>query len=167
MKIDLHKIPIREVIVGYKDSAEEGVVAYSGKLDIRPKYQREFVYTGKQRDAVIETIKNGFPHRVQRSLCSKIINKFFFFHHAHCAHRKTLVYPVGISLAQDESFAERVWQLIHFFYKREKFVKKIIVCEIALRNNNTVRYSLDIFRKLRNTLEIVGEMNTHDSLKLI
>lgn len=64
MKIDLHKIPIREAIAGYKDSAEEGVVAYEGKLDIRPKYQREFVYTGKQRDAVIETIKNGFPLNV-------------------------------------------------------------------------------------------------------
>jgi len=36
MKIDLHKIPIRKMIVGYKDSAEEGVVAFSGKLDIRP-----------------------------------------------------------------------------------------------------------------------------------
>lgn len=64
MKIQLHSIPIREVIAGYKDSAEEGVVAYSGKLDIRPKYQREFVYTGKQRDAVIETIKNNFPLNV-------------------------------------------------------------------------------------------------------
>ena len=64
MKIDLHRIPIRDVIAGYKDSAEEGVVAYSGKLDIRPKYQREFVYTGKQRDAVIKTIKNGFPLNV-------------------------------------------------------------------------------------------------------
>jgi len=64
MKIELHKIPIREVITGYKDSAEEGVVAYSGKLDIRPKYQREFVYTGKQRDAVLETIKNDFPLNV-------------------------------------------------------------------------------------------------------
>src|SRR3989344_2819304 len=64
MKIELNKIPIRKVIVGYKDSAEEGVVAYNGKLDIRPKYQREFVYTGKQRDAVIETIKNGFPLNV-------------------------------------------------------------------------------------------------------
>ena len=64
MKIELHQIPIREVIAGYKDSAEEGVVAYSGKLDIRPKYQREFVYTGKQRDAVLGTIKNGFPLNV-------------------------------------------------------------------------------------------------------
>ena len=64
MKIDLHKIQIREVIAGYKDSAEEGVTAYGGKLDIRPKYQREFVYKEKQRDAVIETIKNSFPLNV-------------------------------------------------------------------------------------------------------
>src|SRR4030065_2790901 len=64
MKIDLNKIPIREVIAGYKDSAEEGVVAYGGKLDIRPKYQREFVYKEKQRNAVIETIKNSFPLNV-------------------------------------------------------------------------------------------------------
>ena len=64
MKIELHRIPIREVTVGYKDSAEEGVIAYDGNLDIRPKYQREFVYSGKQRDAVIETIKNDFPLNV-------------------------------------------------------------------------------------------------------
>lgn len=64
MKIELHRIPVRKVIVGYKDSAEEGVVAYGGKLDIRPKYQREFVYNGKQRDAVIETIKKSFPLNV-------------------------------------------------------------------------------------------------------
>src|SRR3989344_1003091 len=64
MKIDLHKIKIGKVIAGYKDSAEEGVVAYSGKLDIRPKYQREFVYKEKQRNAVIETIKNSFPLNV-------------------------------------------------------------------------------------------------------
>ena len=64
MKIKLHKIPIREVIASYKDSAEEGVVAYDGKLNIRPKYQREFVYKEKQRNAVIETIKNSFPLNV-------------------------------------------------------------------------------------------------------
>ncbi len=64
MKIELQKISVRGVIAGYKDSAEEGVVAFGGKLDIRPKYQREFVYTGKQRDAVLETVKNGFPLNV-------------------------------------------------------------------------------------------------------
>jgi len=64
MKIDLHKIKVRNVIDGYRDSREEGVVAYGGKLDIRPKYQREFVYKEKQRNAVIETIKNNFPLNV-------------------------------------------------------------------------------------------------------
>ena len=64
MKIELHTIQVREVIAGYKDSAEEGVVAYGEKLDIRPKYQREFVYKDKQRDAVIETIKQDFPLNV-------------------------------------------------------------------------------------------------------
>lgn len=64
MKIDLNRIPVREVIADYKDSAELGVTAYGGKLDIRPKYQREFVYTGKQRDEVLNTIKNGFPLNV-------------------------------------------------------------------------------------------------------
>lgn len=64
MKIDLHKISVRKVIDGFKDSHEEGVTAYNGKLDIRPKYQREFVYKEKQRDAVIETIKNSFPLNV-------------------------------------------------------------------------------------------------------
>lgn len=64
MKIDLHKIKISEVVKDYKDSAEEGVSAFGGKLDIRPRYQREFVYSGKQRDEVIKTVKNGFPLNV-------------------------------------------------------------------------------------------------------
>lgn len=64
MKIKLHQISIRKVVVGYQNSDEEGVVAYSGKLDIRPKYQREFVYKEKQRNAVIETVKNDFPLNV-------------------------------------------------------------------------------------------------------
>ena len=50
---------------GYQEKENEGgVVGYGGKLDIRPKYQREFVYSGKQRDAVIETIKKSFPLNV-------------------------------------------------------------------------------------------------------
>ncbi len=64
MKINLHKIQIRKVFGGYKDSAEEGVVAYGGKLDIRPKYQREFVYKPEQRNAVINTVQNEFPLNV-------------------------------------------------------------------------------------------------------
>lgn len=64
MKIEPRNIKIREVFNGFKDSEEEGVVGFGGKLDIRPKYQREFVYDEKKRAAVINTIKNGFPLNV-------------------------------------------------------------------------------------------------------
>jgi len=64
MKIELKQISIKEVIEGYKNDDEEGVVGYNGKLNIRPKYQREFVYKDKQRNAVIETIRKEFPLNV-------------------------------------------------------------------------------------------------------
>lgn len=37
MKIELHEIPVRDVAKGYIDSAENGVVGFSGKLkaDVR------------------------------------------------------------------------------------------------------------------------------------
>lgn len=64
MKIDLHEITVKEVTNGFKDSEENGVVGYGGKLNIRPAFQREFVYSGKQRDEVINTVRNGFPLNV-------------------------------------------------------------------------------------------------------
>ena len=64
MKIELHEITIRELTNGYQDNAENGVVAYGGRLDVRPLYQREFVYKDKQRDAVITTVNNDFPLNV-------------------------------------------------------------------------------------------------------
>ena len=64
MKIELHKITIRQLTDGYEDKNESGVTAFGGKLDVRPPYQREFVYKEKQRDAVIDTIVNGFPLNV-------------------------------------------------------------------------------------------------------
>ncbi len=64
MNIELHKITIRELTNGYVDNAENGVTAFGGKLDVRPPYQREFVYKEKQRDAVIDTLTQGFPLNV-------------------------------------------------------------------------------------------------------
>ena len=64
MKIDLHEITVRDLVEDYHDDGEGGVRGYGGKLDIRPPFQREFVYKDKQRDAVIETINNGFPLNV-------------------------------------------------------------------------------------------------------
>lgn len=64
MKIQLKEITVRELTKGFEDNAEAGVVGYGGKLDIRPPYQREFIYKDKQRDAVIETITKEFPLNV-------------------------------------------------------------------------------------------------------
>ncbi|NVP17421.1 DUF262 domain-containing protein [Candidatus Gracilibacteria bacterium] len=64
MKIQLKEITIREVSSGYLNNDEEGVVGLGGKLNIRPKYQREFVYKDKQRDSVIETVTKNFPLNV-------------------------------------------------------------------------------------------------------
>ena len=64
MKIKLNEITVRELAEGYHDDSEGGVVGYGGRLDIRPAFQREFVYKAAQRDAVIDTIQNGFPLNV-------------------------------------------------------------------------------------------------------
>ena len=64
MQIELHKITVRDLTQGYEDNAENGVRAYGGRLDVRPPYQREFVYKDKQRDAVIDTLTRGFPLNV-------------------------------------------------------------------------------------------------------
>ena len=64
MKPELNKITIEQLSKGYIDDAEGGVTGYSGFLNIRPAYQREFVYNTKQRDAVINTIRKGFPLNV-------------------------------------------------------------------------------------------------------
>lgn len=64
MEIKLHELTVREIAENYIDNAENGVIGYNGRLNIRPKYQREFVYKEKQRDAVIETIVKGFPLNV-------------------------------------------------------------------------------------------------------
>jgi hypothetical protein len=64
MKIELKEITVCELSDGYKDNAENGVVGYGGKLDIRPPYQREFIYKDKQRNAVIDTVTKDFPLNV-------------------------------------------------------------------------------------------------------
>ena len=64
MKIKLHRIPIRDLHEGYVNSGYNGVIGYGGALDIRPEFQREFVYDMAQQQAVIETIRAGFPLNV-------------------------------------------------------------------------------------------------------
>ena len=64
MNIEPKEITVRDLVNGYHDNGEGGVRGYGGQLDIRPPFQREFVYKDKQRDAVIQTINRGFPLNV-------------------------------------------------------------------------------------------------------
>jgi hypothetical protein len=64
MLIELKQISIKELTTGYQDNNENGVMGYSGKLDIRPPYQREFIYKDKQRAAVIDSITKDYPLNV-------------------------------------------------------------------------------------------------------
>lgn len=64
MRIEERKVTVREVAAGYHDDAEEGVGGFGGRLDIRPPYQREFVYRDAQRDEVVRTVMRGLPLNV-------------------------------------------------------------------------------------------------------
>jgi len=64
MDIQPREISVRELVENYEDNNEGGVTGFDGRLDIRPVYQREFIYKDKQRDAVIHTVKKNFPLNV-------------------------------------------------------------------------------------------------------
>lgn len=64
MQIERIQIKVRDLIAGYEErglDGIEGIVAFDGKLNVRPPYQREFVYAPKERDEVIRTVKKNFP----------------------------------------------------------------------------------------------------------
>lgn len=61
MDIYLENVTVRELVAGYQDNQEDGVIGFDGQLNIRPPYQREFVYSDQQRKAVIDTIIRDFP----------------------------------------------------------------------------------------------------------
>ena len=74
MDIVLKHITVKDLVDGFVDSDEEGVKGYKGKLNIRPKYQREFVYKDDQAKAVIKTITKGLT-----VMCFKTMSIMFYF----------------------------------------------------------------------------------------
>lgn len=64
MKIEQQIIKVRKIVEDYEYKGQDGVIGYQGKLDIRPAFQREFVYKDNQRNAVIDSILKGFPLNV-------------------------------------------------------------------------------------------------------
>lgn len=71
MKIELKEVKVRDLVENYINNDEDGVTGYKGLLNIRPKYQREFVYGVKQRDEVIRTVRKGFPLNVMYWVINK------------------------------------------------------------------------------------------------
>jgi len=64
MNVKPKNVTIREIVEKYQDKGDDGVTGYNGNLDIRPKYQREFIYPDKERNAVIDTVTKGLPLNV-------------------------------------------------------------------------------------------------------
>lgn len=135
MQIELHEIKIRDVVAGYADNEEDGAVGYGGRLNIRPAYQREFVYKEKQRNAVIETVMRGFPLNVmywaedeedeskfelldgqQRtvSICQYVMGEFSInaraFHNlTHTEQEQILDYPLMIYVCRGNDREKLDW----------------------------------------------------------
>ena len=61
MKTNFKTIKVKDIVEKYVNNTDEGVKGYNGRLNIRPAYQREFIYNDKQQKAVIDTILKGFP----------------------------------------------------------------------------------------------------------
>ncbi|MBQ8985498.1 DUF262 domain-containing protein [Candidatus Saccharibacteria bacterium] len=61
MKTKRITVTVQQIYDGYEDHDWDGVVGYGGKLDIRPKYQREFIYDLERQRKVIDTILNKRP----------------------------------------------------------------------------------------------------------
>ena len=64
MTINPIKVTVGEITKGYINNEEQGVRGYGGLLDIRPPYQREFIYNENEQQAVIHTVLNGYPLNV-------------------------------------------------------------------------------------------------------
>ena len=72
MKIIEHKnITVRDLIEGYINDTTTGqVTTMNGRLNVRPAYQREFVWDkgsetgGKKQEALIDSVMNGYPINV-------------------------------------------------------------------------------------------------------
>ncbi len=133
MKIELRKIKVRDLTNNYVNSEEEGVIGYRGTLNIRPKYQREFIYKDKQRDAVITSVIKGFPLSVmywvknddetyevldgqQRtiSICEYVDNKYSidhqkFFNLETEEQEKILNYEIMVYFCEGETREKLDW----------------------------------------------------------
>lgn len=136
MTIKQIQVTVGDVCRGYVNNDELGVRGYDGRLDIRPAYQREFIYNDKEQQAVITTILNGYPLNVmywvhrsddadcpyevmdgqQRTLsfCEYVAGKFSyefknFFNLPEDKQQLILSYPLTIYVCEGEPSEKLEW----------------------------------------------------------
>ncbi len=136
MTIKPIEITVREIAKGYINNDDQGVRGYNGLLDIRPPYQREFIYNEKEQEAVITTVLNNYPLNVmywvkrsedaecpyevmdgqQRtlSLCEYVDGKFsydfkFFDNQPEDIKEKILNYKLTIYVCEGEASEKLEW----------------------------------------------------------
>lgn len=136
MTIKQIEVTVGEITKGYINNAEEGVRGYGGRLDIRPAYQREFIYNENEQKAVITTVLQGYPLNVmywvkrsedaecpyevmdgqQRtlSLCEYVAGKFSydfknFFNQPADIQRRILDYRLTVYVCEGEPSEKLAW----------------------------------------------------------
>lgn len=136
MTIKQMEVTVGEITAGYVNNEEQGVRGYHGQLDIRPPYQREFIYNDKEQQAVITTVLNGYPLNVmywvkrsedaecpyevmdgqQRtlSLCEYVAGKFSydfknFFNQPDDIRQRILNYRLTIYVCEGEASEKLEW----------------------------------------------------------
>ena len=136
MTIKQIQVTVGEITKGYINNDELGVRGYGGQLDIRPAYQREFIYNEKEQQAVITTVLNGYPLNVmywvkrgddaecpyevmdgqQRtlSLCEYVAGKFSydfknFFNQPTDIQRRILDYRLTVYVCEGEPSEKLAW----------------------------------------------------------
>ena len=194
MKIELHEITIREVVNGYRDSQEHGVVGYDGKLNIRPAYQREFVYKEKQRNAVIETVMKGFPLNVmywvedlvcgyelldgqQRtiSICQYVngdfsINSRFFHNLTDTEQNQILDYPLMIYICKGTDKEKLDWfKIINIagVQLKEQEIRNAIYTGVWLSDAKKYFSKIGCVAYLLGNKYLNGEVNRQDYLETV
>ena len=136
MTIKQISVTVKEITQGYVNNEELGVRGYNGLLDIRPPYQREFIYNDKEQQAVINTVLHGYPLNVmywvkrsddaecpfevmdgqQRtlSLCEYVAGKFSFefknfFNQTSDIQKRILDYPLTVYVCEGAASEKLEW----------------------------------------------------------
>ena len=136
MTIKQISVTVGEITKDYVNNDEQCVRGYKGLLDIRPPYQREFIYNEKEQQAVITTVLNGYPLNImywvkrnddaecpyevmdgqQRtlSLCEYVAGKFAydfknFFNQPADIQKKILDYKLTVYVCEGEESEKLEW----------------------------------------------------------